>query len=228
MPGRWGWRRRIERARRGCREPVLERWLEATATLKPGRLNETPILALDLELTSLDPARGHIVSLGWTEIVGGRLRLGANRHLLVDETAGVGDSATIHGLRDRDLAGGASLTEALSALFEAGLGKLFLFHHAPLDVAFLQRACEAWAGCRPPVPALDTLRWERERRRRRGQPVADGDLRLGALRDRYALPNHALHDALGDAVATGELFLAMAAHAAGDRPLALSPLVRLL
>jgi DNA polymerase-3 subunit epsilon len=42
-----------------------------------------------------------------------------------------------------------------------------------------------------------------------------GDLRLDALRARLGLPEHTLHDALGDAVATAELFLAQAEHLGG-------------
>lgn len=225
-PSAWRWRRRFKHARGDSRSGILDRWLDDAAPV-PGSFPDTPILSLDLELNGLDPASDHIVSLGWTEIVDGRLRLGANRHELIRNVDEVGNSATIHGLRDQDLSAGVSLATALEALFEAARGKLFLFHHAPLDAAFLQRACEDWAGCRPPIPALDTLHWEAQRRRRRGQAIAEGDLRLGALRQRYGLPKHALHDALGDAVATAELFLAMASHAAGDRPLPLAPLVRL-
>jgi DNA polymerase-3 subunit epsilon len=70
------------------------------------------------------------------------------------------------------------------------------------------------------------LRWEIDRLSRRGVTPRDGALRLGALRAQYHLPDHALHDALGDAIATAELFLAMAAHAQPDGKLLLAPLVR--
>ncbi len=228
MLHRWRNRRRLTRAREACRQDVLGRWLDSVTDLKIGTLPETPILAVDLELTGLDPQQAEIVSIGWTAIEGGRILLGSNRHLLVRSTRGVGHSATIHELRDQDVAEGLAEEEALQALFQVAAGHLLLFHHAGLDVPCLQRACDAWAGCRPPLPTLDTLRWELERLSRRGQTPGDGALRLGALRTRYHLPEHTLHDALGDAVATAELFLAMAAHAQPDGRLRLAPLVRWL
>jgi DNA polymerase-3 subunit epsilon len=211
-----------------CRQPTLTTWLEAAQRLAPGTLVDTAIIAADLELTGLDPKTARIVSIGWTEISGGRIHYAANRHLVVRPEGGVGASATIHELRDQDLAGGVPISEALEELFTAAQGKLFLFHHAPLDAACLQAAAQDWAGCRPPLPSLDTLRQESERRSRRGQPIGPGELRLGALRDAYGLPEHALHNALGDALATAELFLAMTAHAGGRASFKLAPLVRWL
>ncbi|MEE4172853.1 MAG: 3'-5' exonuclease [Xanthomonadales bacterium] len=228
MLGRWRTRRRLDKARAACEQETLARWFDSMASLAIGTLKETPILSVDLELTGLDPQSAEIVSLGWTAIEGGRIRLGSNRHLLVRSTGGVGTSATIHELRDQDVATGVAEGEALEELFSCAAGHVMLFHHAGLDVPCLQRACETWAGCRPPLPALDTLRWEAERLARRGKTPRDGGLRLGALRERYHLPDHALHDALGDAIATAELFLAMAAHADSRGRLDLGSLVRWL
>lgn len=226
MLNRWRTRRRLSTARAACQQPVLARWLDSMETLAIGTLPETPILSVDLELTGLDPATAEIVSIGWTAIENGRIRLGSNRHILVRSTRGVGHSATIHELRDQDVADGVAEEEALAELFDRAAGHVLLFHHAGLDAPCLQRACDAWASCRPPLPALDTLRWEVERLSRRGESPRDGALRLGALRSRYHLPDHALHDALGDALATAELFLAMAAHAQPDGKLQLASLVR--
>lgn len=228
MLGRWRSRRALRHARAACAQEALEPWLDSMENLAIGTLEETPILAVDLELTGLDPDSANVVSLGWTAIERGRIRLGSNRHILVRSTGGVGASATIHELRDQDIAAGVDEAKALEELFSAATGHVMLFHHAGLDVPCLQRACAAWAGCRPPVPTLDTLRWEAERLRRRGETPKDGALRLGALRRRYQLPDHALHDALGDAIATAELFLAMAAHAVRRGSLDLRPLIRWL
>lgn len=227
MLGDWQRKRRCARALSRCQAPALTRWLEACRDLRVGTLAETDIISLDLELTGLDPEHDEILSLGWTEITRGRIRLSTSRHLLLRPTRGVGASATIHELRDRDLLEGGDPGAALETLFSAAQGKLFLFHHAGLDAACLQRACERWAGCRPPIPAIDTLQLEASRRRRRGQTIPDGALRLGALRAHYGLPEHPLHDALGDAVATAELFLAMASRMGGKGSAALSPLVQL-
>jgi DNA polymerase-3 subunit epsilon len=227
FPGRrWRQARRFRAARDRCREPVLDAWLEAAARLSPGTLAETGIVAADLELTGLDPATAEIVSLGWTEIVGGRIHMAANRYFVLQPEGSVGASATIHELRDQDLAEGVSTSTALEALFKAARGKLLLFHHAGLDAPCLQRACEGWAGCRPPLPVVDTLRIEAERRSRRGQVVEDGARGLRATRRPNGVPEHQVHNALGDAVATAELFLAMTSRAVGRTPPDLESWVR--
>lgn len=220
--------RRCRRVEPECTQPVLGDWLHDAARLSVNRLDDTPVISVDLELTGLNPEIDRIIAVGWTEIHEGRIRLGTNRHLLVCPDLSVGNSAVIHELRDHDLAQGVDLSVALEALFRAARGKLFLFHHAALDCGFLQRACRAWAGCSPPIPALDTLRLEAERRHRRGQTIGAGDLRLDVLRAHYGLPRHQAHNALADAVATAELFLAMLARAGGDRRPGLTPMLRLL
>jgi DNA polymerase-3 subunit epsilon len=86
-----------------------------------------------------------------------------------------------------------------------------VFHHAGLDVAFLRKACEAWAGVAPPFAVLDTLQIELGLRKRREVPVQQGDLQLGRLRSVYNLPRYTAHNAMTDAIATAELLMAVAA-----------------
>jgi DNA polymerase-3 subunit epsilon len=105
---------------------------------------------------------------------------------------------------------GAPLECGLETLFEAAAGRVWLFHHAGLDVAFLQQACLSWAGVAPPFAMLDTMQMELMKRKRREQPVHHGDLQLSKLRARYHLPRYTAHNALIDACATAELALAIA------------------
>jgi DNA polymerase-3 subunit epsilon len=128
---------------------------------------------------------------------------------------GVGQSATIHGIRDCDRAPGDSLDRALERLFEALDGRIPLVHHADLDHAFVDRACRRTWGDGWATPILDTLHWERQRRQRRGEESAPGTLNLDALRRQYGLPRRSAHNALADAVSCGELALAMMARSPG-------------
>lgn len=212
---RWRHGRRCHRLAASCREPLLARYLEACAGLATGRIDNTPLIAVDLELTGRDTDRDRIVAMGWTEIDGGRIRIGSSRHLLIrpppGAERGVGRSAVIHELRDSDIALGVPIETALQALFTAAQGRVWVFHHAELDASFLQHACLGWAGVAPRFIALDTLRIEHRLRRRREQPVRPGDLQLDKLRSRYGLPRYAAHNALNDAVACAELLLAIVA-----------------
>ncbi len=226
MLRRWRYRRRCRAGVSACGVPALKHYLEQSGELKPGHIVETPMIAVDLELTGLDAQKDQIISVGWTRVDGGRIQVGSNRHILVNADRSVGDSAAIHELMDNEISGGTDLATALGALFEAAAGRVWVFHHAPLDLSFLQKACRDWAGCAPPFVILDTMQIELGLRKRRDQLVQQGDLQLGRLRSAYHLPRYTAHNALIDAFATAELLLAMAARLDRKRPLDLAPHLR--
>jgi DNA polymerase-3 subunit epsilon len=62
------------------------------------------------------------------------------------------------------------------------------------------------------MPYLCTMRMEHRRLLRRDRIIGAGDLTLGSCRTRYGLPDYPAHNALSDALATGELLLAQASH----------------
>jgi DNA polymerase-3 subunit epsilon len=190
------------------------------------RLINTPLISVDLELTGLDFRKNQIIAIGWTQVDHGRIRFGSNRHIMVNAKQSVGHSAAIHELMDSDVASGVPLETGLQALFEAAVGRVWLFHHAGLDVVFLQQACLAWAGVAPPFAVLDTLHMELARRKRRDQPVKPGELQLSALRSSYNLPRYTAHNALIDACATAELMLAIASRVDPSGSLRLQPHTR--
>lgn len=223
MLQRWRHRRRCRRLAADCRQPVLRDYLRSCADLKVGTMIDTPLIAVDLELTGLDKNRHSIVAIGWTQLDHGRIQLGSSRHLLISADCTVGDSATIHEIRDSDLVEATDLETGLAELFEAAHARLWIFHHAGLDVSFLKAACRRWAGLAPGFIVLDTLRIEYRRRRRREIAVKGGDLQLGSVRSTYGLPHYTAHNALTDALATAELMLAIASLMAPDEPLELAP-----
>lgn len=235
MLQRWRHARRCRQLAAACREPILGQYLEACAGLTIDRVDTTPLIAVDLETTGLDKVNDRIVAIGWTLVDHGRLRFAGNRRLLIRPAdggagslaeAGVGQSAAIHELRDSDLAEGAAIEIGLRALFEAARGRVWVFHHAGLDIAFLKQACRRWAGTVPGFIVLDTLRIEYRLRRRRELPVRSGDLQLGRIRSLYGLPRYTAHDALNDAVATAELMLAIAAQMEARAGLGLRPHIK--
>ena len=205
---------------------MLRRYLQGCAELGAGHIADTPMIAADLETTGLDASRDHIVAIGWVLLERGRIVMGSSRHILIRPEQSVGDSATIHELLDQEVAGGESLETGLETLFEAAQDRIWIFHHAGLDVSFLRDACLQWTGVVPPFLVLDTMRIEYQRRRRREMPVKQGDLQLGHLRQVYGLPRYTAHNALIDAVATAELLLAMAAQLEPGGDLSLGPYLK--
>ena len=222
---KWRHNKRCKQLAEQCRESVMCDYIRACVRLEPGRLANTPLIAVDLELTGLDASSNRIISIGWTQIDSGRILMGSNRHILINAGQSVGASAAIHELMDSEVAEGEELGDALEALFAAAAGRIWVFHHAGLDVSFLQKACTDWAGVAPPFSVLDTMQIELGLRKRRDQPVQQGDLQLGKLRSAYHLPRYTAHNALLDAFATAELLLAIAARLDGNKSLDLSPYI---
>ena len=205
---------------------MLKRYLEECACPDVSHILDTPLISVDLELTGLDPRSNQIISIGWTLIDEGRIQMEGNRHLLINADQSVGSSAAIHEMLDSEVAEGIELESGLEALFEAAIGRAWVFHHAGLDVSFLQQACMNWACIVPPFVVLDTMQIELAQRKRREVPVQHGDLQLGRLRSDYHLPRYTAHNALIDAFATAELLLAIAARMDRNSPVKLAPYLR--
>jgi DNA polymerase-3 subunit epsilon len=179
-------------------------------------VSDLRFLACDGEMSSLDPGAGELLSLAWVPVERGEVILGGAVERRLRNVASVGQSATVHGLRDCDLRDGEAVAEVLESLLDAARGRILVFHHAALDIAFLEAAARRLWGMPLLLPVLDTLTLEERLLRRRGAVIAGGDLTLTACRARYGLPAHRAHTALGDALAGAELLLAQLARRGPD------------
>jgi DNA polymerase-3 subunit epsilon len=172
----------------------------------------TEFVSLDIETTGLDAARADMLSVGWVLVRGGKVDLSTAGSFLVRPSAGVGDSASVHGLTDTAVSDGLGWEDALDEVVKVLTGRVLLVHHAGLDKVLLDRMCVRRFGARLLVPVVDTLVLEHRRRHRNHHVESSASLRLSDLRDSYGLPRYAAHDCLVDAIATAELLMAIASH----------------
>lgn len=201
----------------------LRRYLETPPPDPDTALADLPLLAVDMETTGLDPRRDRVLSVGFVPVDGDRIVLGGAGSMLLrpdgDADDGVGQSATLHGLTDDAVAAGVTVGQALDAVFDALAGRVLLAHFATIETDFLGALCHAHHGVRPPLVAVDTMELQL-RVLRTGVDMGfttqpePGQVRLWASRDRYGLPRYRAHDALVDALACAELYLAQAAELA--------------
>ncbi|MDJ0739486.1 MAG: exonuclease domain-containing protein [Gammaproteobacteria bacterium] len=169
------------------------------------------MVAIDLETTGLDPNKDDILSIGLVEIDGWGVKLGTSWHRIVRvEKAIPGESAVIHQITDDQSAAGAPIEELLPEVLGRVAGKPIVVHYSPIEQNFLSAACKKLYGAPFVVPIIDTLEIGQRVFERRNHLIQPGDLRLFNLRPRYNLPQYKAHNALSDALATAELFLAMA------------------
>lgn len=170
------------------------------------------IVALDLETTGLDPQQDQILSIGLVRIGSLAVRLDSAWHRLVRSDRPIPEaSAVIHRITDDTAAGGAPLDQLLPELLGRLAGTAVLVHHAAIERGFIDAACRRLYRMPFNARFIDTERVARISMQRRHQPIGKTDLRLFNLRERYHLPRYPAHNALSDAFATAELFLAMAA-----------------
>lgn len=179
----------------------------------------------DAEMSSLDASTGELLSVGWVIVENGSIALSTAEHHLIRAENSVGQSATIHNLRDHDLMDAETREQVLSQFLKVAAGKVLVFHNASLDLAFLNKISRRYFNAPVLMPFVDTLLQEEALLRRGEQAIKPGQLRLQACRSRYNLPHFHGHNALLDALATAELLLAMAQRRSAGKPFPLGQLL---
>ncbi|MCM2680063.1 exonuclease domain-containing protein [Echinimonas agarilytica] len=187
-----------------------------TQLLNTRTIGNADLLALDLELTGLNPATHAIVSLGYVSITQLAINLQSAHQQIVKIDGSVGDSAVIHHLTDHDLKAAKTLEQAMNELIVEMTGKVLVCHHAPLDIAFLKRAFIRCYGTPLPLLVIDTQFIERQTQQRTNPAIPLHRLRLHHCRENYNLPPVSGHQALADAIGCAELLLAQQASKTND------------
>jgi DNA polymerase-3 subunit epsilon len=180
---------------------------------------------VDLELTGLDPRRHELVSFGAVPVVDARVRLGDAVSGRVRPAGPLDEEAIrVHGLRAADLLDAPPAEEALDPLLVAMAGAVMVVHFAEVEQPFLRRALRR-IGVRLRNPVVDTsilgAVWLSQR-----DAAYPRRLPLGMLADALGLPSHRPHEALGDALTTAQVFLALATHLDAAQPQTVGSLVR--
>jgi CBS domain-containing protein len=171
--------------------------------------NATPLIALeafviDTETTGLDPAKARVVEIAALPLRAGRLdEQGALRHLVNPGEPIPPAASRIHGIDDAAVAGVPGFASVWPEFSGALSGGVLIGHTVGFDLAVLKRECEraglAWHAPR----TLDTALLAQV-----AQPRLGG-YTLEHLSSWLGLKVDGRHSALGDAVLTGRIFLAL-------------------
>lgn len=181
----------------------------SSGRIKPSLLCEqVEFLVADLETSSLNTNDGEVLSIGWVVIKQGKIQLASAEHHLLKPQKSVGQSATIHHLRDCELEQGEDLIVVAERFLKVAAGRVLVFHHTPLDMSFLNKASRELFNSPLLLPVIDTLEIEKKKILRQQDHIKKGELRLAECRSRYNLPAYPAHNALMDALSSAELLLA--------------------
>jgi DNA polymerase-3 subunit epsilon len=159
-------------------------------------------------------------------LTGNRIRLETAHHRLLRVSGDIpANSAVIHQITDDESAAGLDLRGPAGASPGPG-GRVMIAHHARVELSFLGAACKRLWGKGLLVRTVDTQTIARRQFERRQIAFKGSDLRLHALGERYNLPRYGAHNALSDALAAAELFLAQAAYRDNGRGMPLADFLR--
>lgn len=210
--------RRRDRARSKARGPLADFYTGAWPD--PGTpADQLQLLAIDLETTGLDPTRDQALSVGYVPVDGRDIVLAGSAHMIICVEGEVGQSAVLHGLTDDMIAAGRPMVEVLTATLAALKGRVLLAHYARIEEGFLSAACEKHFGAPLVVPVIDTIALHHRLLSQGFDDEARGNqLRLWNARRRYGLPAYGAHEALTDAMACAELYLAQVAEFSTTKP----------
>lgn len=168
------------------------------------KLGDLKYVIFDTETTGLLPERGdEVCQIAACRVVNGKMVKTEMFDTLVNPGRPIPLSATnIHGITDAMVADAPDFLTAGRAFHGFADGAVLIAHNAPFDMAFFYRK-QAEIGARFDHPVLDTVLLS---------AVIYGQTEqhsLDALAERLnvTIPEEARHTALGDALATTEVFL---------------------
>jgi DNA polymerase III epsilon subunit-like protein len=167
-------------------------------------LGELDCVVLDTETTGFDRSgRDRIVSIAGVRVRGGCVRRGEVFDALVNPGRGIPpSSAAFHGITDAMVVDVPPIDSVLPASVRFARDSVLVGHQVWFDLHFLARECE-----RLGLPLLSRTHAILDTRLLATMVDRSlGDLGLDGIAHRLGVPVEGRHSALGDALATGEVF----------------------
>ena len=192
---------------------ALKNYLSVPFPAKTTLVKDLDILSVDFETTGLNAVFDQLLSIGFVDIKHGQIDLSSCYHQVIKTKGKLKKSnVAVHQITDFEKDRGAALKSAVDQLLNAMAGKVMLVHFSQIERNFLKQACFEIYGVKPPLLMIDTLAIAKKRFDMSDVAYDPSRLRLTNLRDNYQLPTFYAHNALNDAIATGELLLAEVFH----------------
>ncbi|HIP78125.1 MAG TPA: CBS domain-containing protein [Kiloniellaceae bacterium] len=167
-------------------------------------LRAVPAVVLDTETTGLDVVHDHVIEIGGVRLSGGRIAEGDTHSVLVNPGMPIpGDSTAIHGITDADVAGAPGFREAMDGFVDWAGPSVVIGYSIGFDLAILKAEHER-----------NGLEWQMPRSLdvRHLLHLVGANLpsqSLETVAGWLGLETNNRHRALGDAVLTAEIFLAL-------------------
>ena len=197
---------------------VMQEFLSNPFPNKKELITNIDIVSIDFETTGLDIVKDKVISIGTVNIGHLGINLTLSSHQLISTNKKLPESSVvIHQITDTQLNDAMSIEVALPALLKKLSGKVLLAHNAKLELGFINKMCQELYGSSFVIPVIDTQYLAKRSLERQNKIFKSNELRLFNLRKSYNMPAYKAHNALMDAIATAELFLAMVSKIASNK-----------
>jgi len=178
------------------RQPKLpEKW-------KSMLIKDTPLLSIDLELTSLNTNIAKITSIGWVTGEHQSIDLSSAFYTVIRASGDLHQSPVIHGLTARDLLKGEHVKNVIGQLQAFASSHIWVLHNASLDMQVLDKVAKSLGIPEFKITSIDTMLLELYFLNKKQDMVKQDAVTLQNCRHRYGLPEAPNHNALDDALAT--------------------------
>lgn len=178
------------------RQPTLsKKW-------KSMLIKDTPLLSVDLELTSLDTNIAKITSIGWVRGVRQSIDLSSGFYSIIRASGDLQQSPVIHGLTAKDLLKGEHVKNVIGQLQLFASSHIWLLHNASLDMQVLDKVAKSLGIAEFNITTIDTMLLELYFLNKTQDMVKQDAVTLKNCRRRHGLPDAPNHNALDDALAT--------------------------
>ena len=181
----------------------------------PLRTRAVPLIAVDaivvdLETTGLDTKTARIVEIGAVPLVKGKTDEAGAVSMRVNPGERIPPEATaVHNIRDADVANAPAVADGLKQLLALIGDRLVIGHSIGFDLAIIRAECQR-AGLDYRKPRILDTRLLAELANK-----SLPDFSMDMIGEWLGVPIENRHSALGDALATARLFLALAPHLRG-------------
>ncbi len=190
-------------------DPGVRHYLQTPLPSMNTPYAEVEYLALDFETTGLNARQEAILSVGYSVIQQQRIQLSENGHHIIKVNRPISEeSIVIHKITEERACRGEHIHDVMQLLLRKMAGRVLLVHYAAIEKNFLKQICKQLYGFHLPFLMVDTFALEYNYLHKTGQLIVEQQLRLSNLRKHYGLPRYHAHNAMVDAIATAELFLA--------------------
>ncbi|WP_367104699.1 3'-5' exonuclease [uncultured Psychrobacter sp.] len=164
-------------------------------------------VAIDCEMTGLNPKKHHLLSVAAIHIDGGTIDTGNGLHLVCRPPIMPDrDTIVIHGLRPTDVEHGMTYDEMLALLLPFIGNRPLVGFCTLIDTAFLNPLVKHYMGTSLPNEVLD-VRELYSQRMGGAQGIPAQSQQLSSILAYYDIPELGNHNAYNDAVMTAMAFL---------------------